>query len=346
MADDTYDAVVVGAGPNGLVAANRLVDAGWSVLVLEAQPTPGGAVRSDREVHPDFVHDTFSAFYPLAVASRAIRRAAGGARAALGARPGRARPPLRRRAVGGAAPRPRRDGRLSTTRTRRRRRLAGAVPTWDRDRRRSWSRRCSRLPAGARGRPARCRRCAAPAASTPYATLSTPAAGLGRELFGGAPPELLLAGNAGHADIPLDAPGRGSWGADDDARPDRRLPGARGRRRAADRTPWPGGCASLGGGSGARTPVDAVHVDAAARPACAPATGAYAAARRGRRRVGPHLYGRLVAEEDLPARRARHARSSSSTPGTVKVDWALTAGAVGPRRTPPGTVHIADSVEE
>ena len=44
----TYDAVVVGAGPNGLVAANHLVDAGWSVLVLEAQPSVGGAVRSDR----------------------------------------------------------------------------------------------------------------------------------------------------------------------------------------------------------------------------------------------------------------------------------------------------------
>ncbi len=70
---DTYDAVVVGAGPNGLVAANRLVDAGWSVLVLEAQPTVGGAVRSDRDVHPDFVHDTFSAFYPLAAVSPTIR---------------------------------------------------------------------------------------------------------------------------------------------------------------------------------------------------------------------------------------------------------------------------------
>jgi uncharacterized protein YndB with AHSA1/START domain len=49
-----YDAIVVGAGPNGLVAANLLTDAGWSVLVLEAQPRPGGSVRSDREVHPDF----------------------------------------------------------------------------------------------------------------------------------------------------------------------------------------------------------------------------------------------------------------------------------------------------
>ena len=40
------DAVVIGAGPNGSVAANHLVDAGWSVLVLEAQPVVGGAVRS------------------------------------------------------------------------------------------------------------------------------------------------------------------------------------------------------------------------------------------------------------------------------------------------------------
>ena len=64
-----HDAIVIGAGPNGLVAANRLVDAGWSVLVLEAQPEVGGAVRSDRAVHPDFVHDTFSAFHPLAATS-------------------------------------------------------------------------------------------------------------------------------------------------------------------------------------------------------------------------------------------------------------------------------------
>ncbi|WP_093802738.1 NAD(P)/FAD-dependent oxidoreductase [Streptomyces sp. Wb2n-11] len=68
------DAVVIGAGPNGLVAANLLADAGWTVEVLEAQPEPGGAVRSDRGVHPDYVSDLFSAFYPLAAASPVMAR--------------------------------------------------------------------------------------------------------------------------------------------------------------------------------------------------------------------------------------------------------------------------------
>ncbi|MDT4901604.1 MAG: hypothetical protein QOJ78_2534 [Pseudonocardiales bacterium] len=63
------DAVVVGAGPNGLVAANLLADAGWQVVVLEEQTRVGGAAYSDRSLHPDFVTDWYSAFYPLGVAS-------------------------------------------------------------------------------------------------------------------------------------------------------------------------------------------------------------------------------------------------------------------------------------
>jgi len=67
------DAIVIGAGPNGLVAANALADRGWEVEVLEAQPEPGGAVRSGELTLPGFVHDRFSSFYPLGLASPAMR---------------------------------------------------------------------------------------------------------------------------------------------------------------------------------------------------------------------------------------------------------------------------------
>lgn len=66
------DAVVIGAGHNGLVAANVLADAGWEVVVVEAAPYAGGAVRSDESVHPGYVTDLFSAFYPLGGASPAL----------------------------------------------------------------------------------------------------------------------------------------------------------------------------------------------------------------------------------------------------------------------------------
>ena len=67
------DAVVIGGGPNGLVAANALADAGWDVVLVEAADRTGGAVRSDEVTAPGFVSDMFSAFYPLAAASPVIR---------------------------------------------------------------------------------------------------------------------------------------------------------------------------------------------------------------------------------------------------------------------------------
>lgn len=67
------DAVVIGSGPNGLTAANVLADRGWSVAVFEAQPTPGGAVRSAELIEPGYVNDCFSAFYPLAAISPVIQ---------------------------------------------------------------------------------------------------------------------------------------------------------------------------------------------------------------------------------------------------------------------------------
>ncbi len=61
----TWDAVVVGAGPNGLAAAITLARAGRSVTVLEANATVGGGTRSAALTLPGFVHDVCSAIHPL-----------------------------------------------------------------------------------------------------------------------------------------------------------------------------------------------------------------------------------------------------------------------------------------
>ncbi len=67
------DAVVVGAGPNGLSAAITLARAGLNVIVYEANSTIGGGVRSAPLTLPGFVHDLGSAVHPLAVVSPAFR---------------------------------------------------------------------------------------------------------------------------------------------------------------------------------------------------------------------------------------------------------------------------------
>lgn len=68
------DAVVIGAGHNGLVAANLLADEGWDVRVLEATPEYGGSVRTAELTAPGFRNDVFSAFYPLGAASPVLAR--------------------------------------------------------------------------------------------------------------------------------------------------------------------------------------------------------------------------------------------------------------------------------
>jgi phytoene dehydrogenase-like protein len=73
MTTSTVDAVVIGAGHNGLVAANLLAQKGWDVVVCEQAETPGGAVASAEVTAPGFITDLFSAFYPLAAASPVIQ---------------------------------------------------------------------------------------------------------------------------------------------------------------------------------------------------------------------------------------------------------------------------------
>lgn len=345
------DAVVVGSGPNGLVAANRLADAGWSVLVLEAQPDVGGAVRSDREVHPDFVHDTFSAFYPLAAASPAItdlRLEEHGlvwrhAPAVLGH-------PL----PDGSWALLHRDRQVTA------RLLDEASPgdgeawlalcdLWDRIGEQVLHAVLTPFPPVRAGLGALVRLPRVGGLSF-VKTMLTPAADLARQRFGGVAPRMLLAGNAGHADIPLDAPGSGLMAV---------LLAMLGQTVGF---PAPeGGAGRLAGALARRARSRGVEIRTSAEVTRIEVSGGRAAAvvtADGERVpvaraviadvVATRLYGGLVREEDLPARLRKEMSAFQLDPATVKVDWAL-SGPVPWREQPsyaPGTFHVADSVEE
>ncbi|RYE92934.1 MAG: NAD(P)/FAD-dependent oxidoreductase, partial [Myxococcales bacterium] len=68
------DAVVVGAGPNGLAAAVALARAGYSVGVLEGSPKLGGGCRTAELTLPGFKHDVCAAVHPIGRASPFLNR--------------------------------------------------------------------------------------------------------------------------------------------------------------------------------------------------------------------------------------------------------------------------------
>ncbi len=69
MTSVEHDAVVVGAGPNGLAAAITLAKKGLKPIVLEGAKQIGGGARSLELTLPGFIHDTGSAIHPLGAAS-------------------------------------------------------------------------------------------------------------------------------------------------------------------------------------------------------------------------------------------------------------------------------------
>ena len=345
-----HDAVVVGAGPNGLVAANLLVDAGWSVLVLEAQPDPGGAVRSDREVHPDFVTDTFSAFYPLAAASRTVQ--------ALGLE----EHGLAWEHAPAVLGHPTRDGPWALLSRDRDATAAGleASGAGDGDRWldlcRSWDRLGGPMVDALTGpfppvRPGLRTLTALPGAGglDLVRTLAAPATVLAQR-FEGTAPGLLLSGCAGHADLPVDGAGSGLFAVL--------------MAMLAQTVGFPvprGGAGELavaltrrleaaGGTLVCDTEVTRVEVDGGRTCGVRTATGE---GHRARFAVladvgAPALFRRLLRPEDVPARVAKQLDGFTYDPGTVKVDWALDGPVPWAVPTPqaPGTVHIADSVTQ
>ncbi len=69
----SFDAVVVGSGPNGLAAAVKLAQEGLSVAVFESRATVGGGLYTAELTLPGFHHDVFSSVHPLAAGSPYLR---------------------------------------------------------------------------------------------------------------------------------------------------------------------------------------------------------------------------------------------------------------------------------
>ncbi|MFE3864320.1 phytoene desaturase family protein [Streptomyces goshikiensis] len=344
------DAVVIGAGPNGLVAANVLVDAGWSVEVLEAQEQPGGAVRSDRGVHPDYVSDLFSSFYPLAAASPVLARLD---LAAEGLRWSQAPSVL-------AHPLP--DGRCAVLERRTADTAAGLAEfaradgdAWQ-DMYEVWSRVGPDLvrslftpfpPVRAGLRLAA--RLRAAGGLRLARNLALPVRRLGEEQFAGEGGRLLLAGNALHADLAPEAAGSGGFGW---------LMSMLGQSHGF---PVPvGGSGALtaalvsrfrrrGGVLRCGQRVASVVVRGGRAVGVTTAGGEGISARRAvlADTSATALYRDLVGEEHLPGRLLRDLERFQWDFATFKVDWALTGPVpwTAPRAAAAGTVHIADGID-
>ena len=210
---EVVDAVIVGGGHHGMVAAATLADAGWDVLLLEARDTLGGAVSS-RDVD-GWVLDEFSACHPLGAASPVLRELD---LTAHGLQWSHAERPVVHVASGDDSVGSTMEGDAEATAA-----LLDAdhpgdgdtwlrlVRQWDAIREPLLASLLTRWPPVRSVGPLLARLGATQVPDfVRFALL--PVDRMGAELFGGARAGQILSGNAMHADIPPEAPGSGLFG--------------------------------------------------------------------------------------------------------------------------------------
>jgi phytoene dehydrogenase-like protein len=346
MAELTADAVVVGGGHHGLVAASVLADAGWDVCLLEANDVVGGAVRST-ELHPGFTADLFSAFYPLGAASPVLRSLELDRHGLQWAHAP---------AVLAHPPRP--DGGPAAVLYRDRERTAAGLDEHHPGDGESWLRLCAQWDdlddillrtlftafPPVRGPVQLLRRLGTAEALRLVRFLTLPASRMAEELFAGEPARLLLAGNAVHADVPPDASVSGVFGwllvmlGQQYGFP-APVGGAGQLAAALERR-------ALAAGADIRTGerVERIDVSGGRAVAVRTATGLTVRARRAVLAdvSAPALYQRLLPASALPARLHDDLRHFEWDTPVVKVNWALDGPIpwTAPNVAGAGTVHV------
>ena len=346
------DAIVIGAGVNGLVAAIKLADAGWSVELLEAAPDIGGACRSsDSVTAPGFVTDLYSAFYPLGVASPVLGSLG---LAAHGLEWSHAPAVLAHPLLDGPTALLSRD--VSVTAASLDAFAPGDGDAW-RDTYAGWLRVRDPLLATLFGTfppvasALRLAKVLGPAGLLRFARFGVlPVRQFGRETFGGAGGSLLLTGNAMHTDLTPDSAGTAVFGW---------LLAMLGQEVG-----WPvpvGGAGVLTQALGSRARAAGVRITTGARVSRIAVRGGRAAgvvladgSSAGASRAviadidAPQLLLSMVGASHLPDRMVSDLGKFDWDNATVKVDWAL-SGPIpwsDPAVAGAGTVHLGGSMSD